>query len=51
MPVLRRVRKVELCDLVNIYLPLYLLMKDITFRFYIVRILFFLCCFWLFEII
>lgn len=41
MPVLRRVWKVELRELVNLYLPLYLLIKNITLRFYVVRILFF----------
>ena len=47
--VLQRVREVELYELVNFYLSLYLIMKDITFRFYVVRILLFLCCFWLLE--
>ena len=39
--VLQRVREVELYELVNFYLSLYLIMKDITFRFYVVKILFF----------
>ena len=50
MLVLQRVRKTEFHELVDFYLTLYLLMKDITFRFYVVRIFLFLCCFWLFGI-
>ena len=45
MLVLQKVQKVEFHELVDFYLTLYLLMKDITFRFYVIRIFLFLCVF------
>ena len=45
MLVLQRVQKVEFHELADFYLTLYLLMKDISFRFYVVRILLFFVVF------